>query len=79
MQSVLLLKERAGTSPHTCFKNWDSSSGEMEADVIVEGFLQVEKTSGYMSITGDGYSSVMSTIREEVPVWGSDVRITEVH
>ena len=31
---------------HTCFKNWTSSSSEMETDVILEGFCMAESTHG---------------------------------
>ena len=37
--------ENVGCKPkeHNCFKNWHFSSQAMEADVIVEGFLNADK------------------------------------
>ena len=29
---------------HVCFRNWNSSSSEMEADIILEGFINAEST-----------------------------------
>ena len=45
---------------HDCYKNWKSSSCEMETDIILEGFLQAEKVHGvrYMEFIGDGDSFV---------------------
>ena len=31
---------------HTCFKNCNASSSEMETDIILDGFLKAEKTHG---------------------------------
>ena len=31
---------------HTCFKNWDESSYQMESDIILEGFQQAEAEHG---------------------------------
>ncbi|ESO87071.1 hypothetical protein LOTGIDRAFT_154561 [Lottia gigantea] len=58
-----------------CFKNWDESSQAMEADVIVEGFMNAEKDHGvrYMRLVADGDSSVYARIQETVPIWGPHV------
>jgi len=47
----------------------------MEADIIVEGFKQVEQLHGmiYMRLIADGDSSVYSRIQNEVPIWGNKV------
>ncbi|ESO82752.1 hypothetical protein LOTGIDRAFT_155770 [Lottia gigantea] len=60
---------------HECFKNWDESSQAMEADVIVEGFMNAEKDHGvrYMRLVADGDSSVYARIQKTVPIWGPHV------
>ena len=65
--------------PHTCYKNWNQSSQAMEADIIVEGFKQAEAKHSlrYMRLIGDGDSSVFAKIRQEVAVWGKDVKKLE--
>ena len=57
---------------HTCYKNWDESSSEMEPDIILEGFKQAEQVHGvrYKRFVGDGDSSVYPTLIENVPGWG---------
>ena len=68
--------ETVGCKPrqHTCFKNWDESSQAMEADIILEGFLKANDYGvRYMNIIADGDSSVFAKVREEVPIWGSQV------
>ena len=57
---------------HKCYKNWDSSSSEMESDIILEGFKQAESKHGvrYLRFIGDGDSSVYPTLIQCVPVWG---------
>lgn len=57
---------------HECFKNWDQSSSQMEADIILEAFKQAEKVHGlrYIRFIGDGDSSVHSTLIQGVPGWG---------
>lgn len=64
---------------HTCFKNWDASSSEMETDIILDGFLKAEQTHGvrYTRFVGDGDSSVFPTLRENVPIWGHDIQKVE--
>ena len=60
---------------HQCFKNWDSSSQAMEADIILEGFLKANEYGvRYMTIIADGDSSTYARIQEEVPVWGRQVK-----
>ena len=55
--------------PYRCYRNWSGSSAAMETDIIAEGFSQSEEMYGlrYMSVIGDGDSSVMATIRQAVP------------
>lgn len=57
---------------HTCYKNWDESSSEMEPDIILEGFKQAEQVHGvrYKRFVGDGDSSVYPTLIENVLGWG---------
>jgi hypothetical protein len=47
----------------------------MEADAIVEGFLEAESKHGlrYMRLTADGDSFVYARNQEQVPIWGSRV------
>ena len=69
--------ESVGCKPkeHQCFKNWDSSSQAMEADIILEGFLKANEYGvRYMTIIADGDSSTYARIQEEVPVWGRHVK-----
>ena len=44
----------------------------MESDLILEGFKQAESKHGvrYLRFSGDGDSSVYSTLIQCVPVWG---------
>ncbi len=51
----------------------------MEADIIVEGFLEAERVHGvrYMKFVGDGDSSVNPTLVQNVPVWGHAIRKLE--
>ena len=60
------------TKEHECFKNWTGSSSSMESDIILEGFSKAEEQHGlrYTSFIGDGDSSVHSTLRENIKVWG---------
>ena len=53
---------------HRCYRNWTGSSSSMESDIIAEGFSLSEQMYGlrYMSVIGDGDSSVMATIRQAV-------------
>lgn len=64
---------------HECFMNWTGSSQAMEADIIVEGFLEAERKHGvrYMRLVADGDSSVEARIRQHVPVWGQRVEKIE--
>jgi len=64
---------------HCCYKNWDSSSSEMETDIILEGFMQAEQLHGvrYMRFIGDGDSSVYPTLLANVPDWGRDIKKIE--
>ena len=60
---------------HECFKNWESSSQAMEADVILEGFLKANEYGvRYMTLIADGDASTFATIQREVPVWGAHVK-----
>ena len=53
---------------HKCYRNWSASSTSMESDIIAEGFSLSESMYGlrYMSVIGDGDSSVMANIRQAV-------------
>lgn len=64
---------------HKCYKNWESSSSEMETDIILEGFINAEKTHGvrYTKFVGDGDSSVYPTLLTQVPIWGRDIQKIE--
>ena len=64
---------------HACFKNWNASSSEMEADIIVEGFINAERVHGvrYTQFIGDGDSSVYPTLIQRVPRWGHAIRKLE--
>ncbi len=64
---------------HVCYKNWSKSSSEMEADIILEGFLEAEMVHGvrYMKFVGDGDSSVYPTLIQNVPVWGPAIKKLE--
>lgn len=64
---------------HKCFKNWNSSSSEMETDIILEGFVEAERIHGvrYTTFIGDGDSSVYATLIQRVPEWGHAIRKQE--
>jgi len=64
---------------HNCYKNWSSSSSEMETDVILEGFLQAEKVHGVRNTTmiGDGDSSVYPSLIQNAPGWGHCIQKLE--
>ena len=64
---------------HVCFRNWSESSSEMETDIILEGFLEAERVHGvrYTQFIGDGDSSVYSTLIQNVPEWGRDIKKAE--
>ena len=70
--------QKAGDSTvpqHTCFRNWDDSSSEMETDIILKGFLQSEEQHGlrYTQFIGDGDSSVYPALVSGVP-YGPSLR-----
>ena len=48
----------------------------MESDIILEGFLKAERTHGvrYTRFVGDGDSSVFPTLRQNVSLWGPDIK-----
>ncbi len=64
---------------HDCFKNWNASASEMEADIIVEGFVEAERVHGirYTQFVGDGDSSVYPTLIQQVPGWGHAIHKLE--
>ena len=64
---------------HACYKNWELSSSQMEADILVEGFKEAERVHGlrYMRVVGDGDSSVYPTLLQSVPVWGHAIKKLE--
>jgi len=47
-------------TPHLCFRNWNDTTQVLEANIIVEGFREAEKTHGvcYMRWIADGDRSV---------------------
>ncbi|XP_078655620.1 uncharacterized protein LOC144902215 [Branchiostoma floridae x Branchiostoma belcheri] len=63
---------------HQCFKNWNASSGAMEADIVALGFACSEAMHGvrYVGLIGDGDSNTMAKIIEEVP-YGRRVKKVE--
>ena len=44
------LHPRSPPDQHTCYRNWDMSSSEREADIILEGFKQVEQVGAWSPI-----------------------------
>ena len=64
---------------HQCFNNWEKSSSEMESDIILEAFLEAEQVHGvcYTCFTGDGDSSVHTTLLQSVPGWGFAIKKLE--
>ena len=61
---------------HVCFRNWNSSSSEMETDIILEGFINAERVHGfrYTQFIGDRDSSVYLTLIQKVHRWGHAIR-----
>lgn len=53
---------------HSCYRNWDQSSGAMEADILVEGFQRSTEMHGvqYRTFIGDGDSSVYYQLQTRV-------------
>lgn len=64
---------------HVCYKHWDKSSSEMEADIILEGLKQAEQVHGvqYKRFVGDGDRSVYPTLIQSVPGWGRHIEKLE--
>ncbi|KAG8237305.1 hypothetical protein J437_LFUL017065, partial [Ladona fulva] len=62
-----------------CFKNWNSSSTAMEADIITEGFkASIEMHNlKYHRLIGDGDSSNMQRLPREMP-YGADLPVQKV-
>ena len=58
-----------GAPQHRCYCKLSGSSAAMESDINAEGFSLSEQMYGlrYMSVIGDGDSSMMTTIRQAVP------------
>jgi hypothetical protein len=59
------------TSPitqHECFRNWSGSPQSMEADIIVNGFMESYEKHGilYKFMVGDADSSVFSRVQAEI-------------
>ncbi|KAH7956051.1 hypothetical protein HPB52_005787 [Rhipicephalus sanguineus] len=52
--------KKSQTKEHTCYRNWDQSSGAMEADILAEGFQRSTEMHGvqYRTFICDGDSSV---------------------
>jgi len=72
-------KKTKKKTSHVCFKNWEEASASMESDIIVEGFKLAEEQHGvrYTKFIGDGDSSVLAHLREDVKVWGRDIEKQE--
>ncbi|KAL1436901.1 hypothetical protein MTO96_049291 [Rhipicephalus appendiculatus] len=60
--------KKGQTKEHTCYKNWNQSSGAMEADILVEGFQRSTEMHGvqYRTFIGDGDSSVYHQLQTRV-------------
>ncbi|KAL1458849.1 hypothetical protein MTO96_043421 [Rhipicephalus appendiculatus] len=60
--------KKGQTKEHTCYRNWNLSSGAMEADILVEGFQRSTDMHGvqYRIFIGDGDSSVYYQIQTKV-------------
>ncbi|KAG8171611.1 hypothetical protein JTE90_022564, partial [Oedothorax gibbosus] len=60
--STCQMSQRKGieVKRHECFKNWSGSSSSMEADIIVDGFLQSSSLHKvkYTRMIADGDSNV---------------------
>ncbi|XP_046391775.1 uncharacterized protein LOC124160096 [Ischnura elegans] len=65
--------------PHICFKNWNSSSTAMEADIIAEGFKNSVTMYNlkYNRLLGDGDSSIMQRLGRVIP-YGIDLPVQKV-
>ena len=63
---------------HRCYHDWSGSSAAMETDIIAKGFSLSEQMYSlrYMSVIGDGDSSVIATIQQAV-LYGIFVKKTE--
>ncbi|XP_022166128.1 uncharacterized protein LOC111030767 isoform X3 [Myzus persicae] len=64
---------------HRCFLNWNKPSTGMEADGILEGFLNSYQMHGlkYNKLIGDGDSSVTKRLNERLP-YGSNFHIQKI-
>ena len=64
---------------HQCYRNWSTSSLEMETDIILEGFLEAERVHGvrYTKFVGDSDSSVYPTLFQNVPRWDHAIQKLE--
>ncbi|CAI6367305.1 unnamed protein product [Macrosiphum euphorbiae] len=64
---------------HLCFKNWNSPSTAMEADIIVEGFKNSLDMHNliYNRMIGDGDSNVIKRLRLAKP-YGPDIVIKKI-
>ncbi|KAH8037706.1 hypothetical protein HPB51_015751 [Rhipicephalus microplus] len=60
--------KKGQTKEHTCYRNWNQSSGTMEADILVEGFQRSTEMHGvqYRTFIGDGDSSVYYQLQTKV-------------
>ena len=81
VQCVPLVLEMMLQLLHTmqCYCNWSASSCSMEADIILEGFWQIENMHGlrYLWLLGDGDSSVYHSVVTGVPPYGHDITKVE--
>ncbi len=75
----LALSQGRVSPPHMCYRNWNLSSPAMEPDIILELFLEGERLHGvrYMTLVGDGDSSVLHTLHTSIPNWGPHIQKIE--
>lgn len=62
---------------HLCFKNWSGASTAMEADIVVEGLKYLEDFHKVRCtrLVGDGDSSTMTKVRQQVPYGRKVVKV----
>jgi putative phage-type endonuclease len=64
---------------HECFKNYTGSSTGMEAQIILEGFREIERTSQLRPLRyiADGDSNTYYTLVNQIPLWGCRIEKIE--
>ena len=65
--------------PHKCYRNHTDSAPQMESDMAVQLWILGEKMHGvrYMTLIGDGDSSVIARLQREIPLWGAYIEKIE--